>query len=582
MNRKLIRTLNNPIFSIILYAVVLVLGLIPYYTDGTIILGGEANHMLSFSNFLRKGGYTWLYYEDLGLPNLNLSGFGANVLFLALVERLTGSVAVTNFVLVFTLYFLPFLGFYLLASELKLKPFVSFLISSFYAINPFTQMYLSALNQWNTFSIVIMPISFFLIFRYYSHNIKLFFFYGITATILSSAFTNQPTHAAIHISTLLSICIVSYYRDKQFNILDIFKKFTLVLCSFILFNAWWFISAVYFIRYGMDIYQYSFARSWLTTVVHDAGPILAKTFLHLTFVSNALNTDAIYFSSPVSIIISIIPILLILISIFYLEIKERMICIYILIIVLLSMFFMKGTKEPFGIVYALFFKYVPLFYLFKSPTEKFGIIYIFFFSLLLLFVLKNYRRQIHYKCGIVFLTTYLLFCFIPVFTGKLIPEYSNGTFGTTSRKFQDKVEYRMLRDYINNEKSIYRVLSLPAMHNYQVLFPNYGGKNYSGNDMAMYNLNKSYLSASHGLHSLLFQHKNIPLKSLKKVYGLFNIKKLIINRDLLPWYGYAGDSNAKDLQSIFRNNFPEKEIGNFVVYDNFEKFIPLLYSASQY
>lgn len=190
----------------------------------------------------------------------------------------------------------------------------------------------------------------------------------------------------------------------------------------------------------------------------------------------------------------------------------------------------------------------------------------------------------HYNWGIAFLSAYLLFNFVPVFSGRLIPEYTNGRFGTTSRKFQDKVAYRMLRDDINNEKPIYRVLSLPAMHNYQVLFPNYGGKNYSGNDMTMYNLNKSYLSTSHGayLHDLLFQHKNIPLESLKKIYGLFNIKKLVVNRDLLPWYGYVGDSNAKDLQNIFRNNFPEKEIGNYVVYDNFEKFIPILYSASQY
>lgn len=185
----------------------------------------------------------------------------------------------------------------------------------------------------------------------------------------------------------------------------------------------------------------------------------------------------------------------------------------------------------------------------------------------------------HYKCAIVVLVTYLLFCFIPIFTGNLISEYSNGRFGTTSRKFQDRLEYQMFRNYINNDTLIYRVLSLPAMHNYQVLFPNYGGKNYSGNDAIMYNLNKSYLSTSHGLHSLLFQHKNISLESLKKIYGLFNIKKIIVNSDLLPWYGYVGDSNAKELQYIFNNHFPKKEIGNFVVYDNTDGFIPHLYAA---
>ena len=584
MNKILIRVLNSRIFFLVLYGAILVFGLSYYYTDGTMIIGGEADHVLSFSRLLQKTGYTWLFYDGLGGPNLNLSGVGANIIFLSLVERITSSVRATNFVLIFMLYFLPFLGFYLLASQLKVKPFLSFLVSSFYAINPFTQMYLSALNQWNILSVFMMPMSFFLIYRYYAHNLKLFFFYGITTAIFSCAFTNQPTHAAIQISTLFSIAIISYYRNKHFDIIDIFKKFTLLLCSFILFNAWWFVSAVYFVKYGMESYSYSFARSWLDIVIHNSGSILAKTFLCLIYGADygwSYNTDSNYFSSPISIIIGLIPILLILISIFYLKIKERKICIYILIVALLSMFFMKGPKEPLGIIYALFFKYVPLFYLFKTPVEKFGIIYIFFFSLLLLFVLKNYKRRIHYKYAVGFLSAYLLFCFIPLFTGKLIAEYGNATFGTASRKFQYKAEYRMFWDYINNQKPIYRVLSLPAMHNYQMYFPNYGGKNYSGGAIAMYNLNKSYLATTHGvhLHNLLFQHKNISLESLKKIYGLYNIKKLVVDTSLLPWYGYVGDSDARDLQSIFRNNFPKKEIGNFIIYDNSEEFKPAIYLA---
>ena len=98
--------LNNRVSLLILYGVLLALALIPYYTDGTIILGGEANHVLSFSNFLRKAGYTWLYYDGLGSPNMNFGGcVSSNVLFLVFVEKLTGSVIVTNFVLVFILYF---------------------------------------------------------------------------------------------------------------------------------------------------------------------------------------------------------------------------------------------------------------------------------------------------------------------------------------------------------------------------------------------------------------------------------------------------------------------------------------------
>jgi len=205
---KFIHVLNNRTFFLILYGVLLALALIPYYTDGCLILGGEGDYVLDYSTHLSKCGFLWLSHWGTGVQNLSPCGTGLNILLLWLVEKLTGSASLTNFVLIFSIYFFPFLAMYLVCKELKTTPFISFISSLFYIVNPFMLYYLNCINQWNVFSVTVMPLFLWVILKYYHSNFKLFFFFGIISACFSFAYTNQPLLAIILISIVLSIFII--------------------------------------------------------------------------------------------------------------------------------------------------------------------------------------------------------------------------------------------------------------------------------------------------------------------------------------------------------------------------------------
>src|SRR3989338_10696471 len=111
------RIINSYAFAILLYGFILALALAHYYTDGNLILGGEGDFVLSFSNHLKEESFMWSPRMGVGTQNLSHSGNGLNIILLWLVEKLTGSVKITNFVLIFSIYFFPFLAMNLACKE---------------------------------------------------------------------------------------------------------------------------------------------------------------------------------------------------------------------------------------------------------------------------------------------------------------------------------------------------------------------------------------------------------------------------------------------------------------------------------
>ena len=89
-------------------ALVLALALLKYYSGGSLILGGEGNTVLNFTEHLKVTSYRWFSVYGQGMVNLAPSGTGVNILLLALLENLTKSTIIPNFTLVFSLYYLPF------------------------------------------------------------------------------------------------------------------------------------------------------------------------------------------------------------------------------------------------------------------------------------------------------------------------------------------------------------------------------------------------------------------------------------------------------------------------------------------
>ena len=574
---------NNYTFFLLLYIALLTTALIPYYTDGCLILGGEGDYALDFSGHLKKYGFMWFSTYGVGMQNLGSCGTGLNILLLWLIENLTGSASITNFVLIFSIYFFPFFAMYLVCKEIKATPFISFLCSLFYVVNPYILYYLTCLNQWNVFSVTMMPMLLWVILKYYHNNFKLFFFFGFISALFSFAYTNPPMLVVIHISIVLSIFMVSYYRNKKLILAQIFKKYGVVFISFVVFNFWWILS--FFAGYGLSaagkIYAHSFAESWLRITVSGHGAIIAKTFSLTTLLPMRdpwYNFFGFWYSSIFARLIVLVPIFMIVYFVLIAKDKRTRNSLNCAIfgVLLIALFFVKGNSGLFGFIYDFMFKYFPLFYIFKSPVEKFGLLYVFIFSVLLLLVIKGINHYKHYKPILGIFIFYLVFCIMPVITGNIIPDHKLRGLGYVSRKYKDKEDYIKAKRLINEDKWKYRTLSLPGVGNYQICMPNYNNKKYTGLDPFLMNTDKPFIAVHHGIHVL---YNNISSAKYAKLLGIYNIGKIVINEDVMPWFGEIEKESISELKSIFSKSMPSKKSGVITLYENKNNFMPCIYAV---
>ena len=562
------------------FGCVLTLSLLPFYNDGAVILGGEGNYILDYSQHLKTTFHQWFSRFGLGTVNLSPGSTMAHFFFLVLIENLFQNQALTNFLLIFLMYFLPFLGMYLISAELGIRPYLCGLVSLFYVINPFSIYFLSSLNQWNNFAIFLIPILFWVVLRYYHDSLKLFLYYGSISAFFSIAYTNTPLNAIINISTIISVYLTSCYYNKKIELLEIIKKYLLVFSAFLLFNCWWLLNMFKGVDTALVIYKADIAKRWLIGTVNSVESPLARSLsiTHMTGTKGEAFLFSDYFQTPITFFIGLIPIFLV-VSGFFFSKKTNMhkLLSHTLILMLITVFLLKGAAPPLGNIYLFLFDNVPFFNIFKSPIEKFGLLYTFLLSLLVLFTLLATKSSKYYRTGIIIFTVYILFCMGPLLMGNIIPESTAGSgYGTISRKHNIKPEYQSFREYINKQKLEYKVLSLPGLGNYQVLYNSSQGKKYSGIDPLLKNINKPILEAQYDNEITEF-YKTMLDKNSPHLFGSFNIGRLDINGDTLPWFGLLS-ANPEKLREHYKG-LSRKNFGNISTHTLSQSFIPVVHTT---
>ena len=80
------------------------LALLPYYIGQNIILGGEANYILNYSNELHMLLSTWIDRVGTGMPNLITMGAGSPLYLQSLLDNWFENKAIPNFFLIFSLF----------------------------------------------------------------------------------------------------------------------------------------------------------------------------------------------------------------------------------------------------------------------------------------------------------------------------------------------------------------------------------------------------------------------------------------------------------------------------------------------
>lgn len=574
---------NKYVLYVILYGILIALALLPYYSNGSVILGGEGNHFLDFSQVFYKYGYTW---QDIdGLPAFSLGMPFAYSFILAPIQRFF-SIQFANFIFIFSLFFLPYLSAFLVCRQLRASPFISFLISLFYIVNPFSIYYLWCLNQWTIIPLAVIPLFFWIILRYYNNNFKLFSYFGIASFMFAFANANPPLMVIIQVSLMISVIIAGYYYNRQFSFFNFLQTYILLVLSFILFNIWWI--ANWFVTLGsaQRIYTMDFALYWLDMVIGNIRAITFKafTFSYLIPDDTAYNFFSAMYNMAISNIIILIPISIVVFCLFFYHIKTdkyvKKLMLFLFSFWLFLIILIKGSSFPFGFFYKFMYQHVPFFHIFKTPTEKFGVLYIFIFSVLLIFIMNSLKATKYYKRIICLFGFYLFFCSVPIITGNILPDYYLGIYGLNayaSRKYVDKAEYKFFRDKVNKDATDYKILSLPGSRNYQVCLSNDDSKYYTGMDPVLYNLNKPFISASFGPQPLF---DNISSKNYDKLLGLYNIKKIMINEDSFPWFRFRERESIPELKDMFNKSMPLEKWGPIYLYDNKSGFLPHIYTSA--
>lgn len=541
--------------------------LIASFKSNFLALGGEGNFYLNYS-LVRK--FYWFSWNELGsgtgFPNPLLHYAGINFLLFGFLEQLRFAPTNINTVAIFLNYFLPFISiYYLFFKVLKLNRFIALVLSIFYIVNPLSTVHLSSLMFWNTAPMYILPLTFSIIYSHYRNHFKLFMYFGIFTSFFSYSFANIPYLGIFHIFLAMSLIMVGLLKENRLNLVKNAKLLLILELSFISFNAWWLFNLIRIQLQDISLfYTKEFAIAWASSSGNN-NLIVNKLLTLRTLVGNSTNDFlSFYYNTIVANVILFIPFFIILLSQLFSKVDIRKGSISALIFLLLTLFLNKGINNPFSEGYIFLLKYAPFFSIFKSPLEKFSVLYIFLISLVLALILNRYKSKFIY----LLMALYIIFCTVPYTTLNFIPVNKISHNQYVSRKFELKNEYKNVIDAINNEVGDYRVLSLPGSLNYQVTMRNHENQYYRGMDPILYSLNKPYIAAYSGSNvKILYQ--NLKSKDLCNLLSLYNVNKILINRDIIPSFGFEEKQTVKEIERILSYKMRKKmSEGSMVLFDN--------------
>jgi len=584
IEKTLIFFKNN--FFFIAWSIFLVFILIPFYSKGRMIAGGEGSYFLDFVTLFKNYGFSWVDYGT-GIYQTSLSF--AFVFHLIFLDWLIKDMRVVNFIMIYSIYFLPSLAMYLLALELRTSRLLAVLIAIFYVANPFSATYLSLINQWNVLSLYVLASFFLIIYKFLEKDFWLFFVFGINSFLFAFTNANPPLMAIYQIAIPLFLVVSIFIRGKGGNFLFFTKKYLVLLGSFLVFNFWWIFNWICVFADAQRNYNKQYAISWLRGD-EKFIPAFSRIF-NLTGnfgypVTPGYNFFSSFYFNHWTKALLFLPLFLLLVGLSIACFKRTRVNNGLLVssgLFLLFVFLAKGVRGLWGNIYEFLVMRFSLFSIFKSAEQKWGILVIFFLTLSLLFIFKANEGKQRSFLGLF--VVFLVFCLFPFASLNFIPDYqfdfSQKLFAT--RQFLYKKDFGKLKDKLNQDKREYRILSFPGSANYQVALTQDDGRFYTGNDPVLTNTNKSFIAPYNGTFSKTFPqlYTSISRQNYFDLLGIYNIGKVILNKDVYPWFGFYEQENQARLKELFKENLTCDENETFLVCDNQLNFLPRFYPAQQ-
>jgi hypothetical protein len=571
---------DNNYFHYFIFGSLMIYGLYPYFTNGHFPLGGDGDYHIIYSRAMR---YIHAWHND-GLGSPNYGPHSVTITFLiSAVEWIFRNVSVVKFIIYLSVYFMTYFTVYSVCKKMEISNTYSYLLSLFYVINPFSFTYLARLNISLSASLAAMMIYFYIVYNFYKSSFDLFFFFGTSSLLIAFSSLNPPIFVIIQISIIISVGIAVTLHNEKFILREWFKKYCIVIASFILFNFWWIVNWISFVVSGTatEMYTPKNALSLLNNVIRSAGTIMMKliTFRYGFSANTWENYFGKFYHSQLFMLLSLIPCIIIIIKVNKLKNENNYykICIYMMLFYLITVFLSKGYYPPFGFLFLKFFDYVPLFYVFKGPLEKFGVLAIYIFTITLMLLFKKCENNRQEKYLMILFGIYILFCFIPIFTQNVFPDtYIGYTDGMQTVKYKDRTEYGLFRKDTVKDEMHYRIIQFPGSKGYyEITFKMEKNNYYSGVDPLINNTNKAGVIYTNKTKHLF---ENLSENSFDTLLGVYNIRKVVVNDKIVPRYGFPEKENLEIIKGILSKKMGKgKQYGDLLVFDNKTKFYPYIY-----
>ncbi len=407
---------RNKFFSKILYAVIILLGLVPllWYRNGSVAAGHDMGY--SFSPLERMLGrlYVWSDAFNFGLDG----SWDVGSIPLYLPEAILDWVGFPEQqvqMIVFVFWFLmPGLAMlYLLQTLTRIihlpekgqLPFVLF-GSIFYMFNHYLLQgwFVAAKSEFSVVIITPFIITFLLKTLFLKENP---IFYGLLSAILMTLFNASGATGVALFGGLMIVLlwffvyllILRFMRVPDVSIKNLIMFVVVLIFTFLALNAYWILPFTY---YALRNYTEQLVGSGGTAGILNWIDAVSK---HATFANlfrlqgfsgwyEIVNHpySAAYIKNPLLILISFIFPALVIYSLYLFKKADkqtRIVMGFFFGLTLVALFFMSGTRTPLGIIYQNFVRYIPGFAIFRSPFYKFGYVLWIAYAVLIAFSLSH-------------------------------------------------------------------------------------------------------------------------------------------------------------------------------------------------
>ncbi|MBI5465408.1 hypothetical protein HY946_02245, partial [Candidatus Gottesmanbacteria bacterium] len=539
------------ILSLIL---IVILGLIPlsYFRDGKMIFGGD--HGLWILNPWEQIKNNFFLWNTRGIeafaPYFSLIFLPLSVL--GIIQLLGFPPFVSEAVLLTLLFLGMGLGAYFLGVTLfgRKRVLLNLTLAIFYMFNPYSMIQWSIPSYINLASFVQYPIVLALFIRGLG---SLFILKNSLIFALGSLFFLagffMPSYLLISFLTIFLYFIFHFFflTENKKEKTQAFKYLFACGFFFFLFHAWWIIPLTSLFREGL---------SWFASSAMGLEWAVSNYSKRTSFVNlftlqgwpgwgtDTFGYDKNFTENFFLIALSFFPLIFATLGLFLLskikniDLREKKKILFFLAFFLLALFLNKGTHEPFSQLNFWLYRYLPGFAIFRTVFVKLGIMLSLSLAVLVGVGAESLKEFFNEKkikffpaVAVSIFSLYLVYNY-PFFTGEnILPKRA---FSGSSPHHELPPSYLQAADYLNKEKELFKVFSLPGQGNWSV-FNWENGDLYIGADVFFELVKKTFILAHTGGNLLkdaayeMFEKQDIT--GIEKILGVLNAKYLLLHND---------------------------------------------------